>query len=201
MARPINHPAREAQRRAILKAAGRLFAQRGFHQTGMAAICKAVGMSPGALYRYFDSKAALIEGIVALERADSLCFLDSVNAEDSLHDGILEALIASLRLSVKPEAVALSLEVAAEAARNPAVEALCDEAYRVFVDRLEGMIRAAQALGTVSPDTQPHTAALVLTSAFDGLTINPAGAATIESQAMRHTLESLVAGVLGPRPT
>src|SRR5262245_65834051 len=59
-----------ARREHILDAAERCFARAGFHRTTMHDICKQAGVSPGALYVYFDSKEALIAGIAERDRAD-----------------------------------------------------------------------------------------------------------------------------------
>ena len=59
-----------ARREHILDAAERCFARTGFHRTTMQDICKMAGVSPGALYVYFDSKEALIAGITERDRAE-----------------------------------------------------------------------------------------------------------------------------------
>ncbi|MFC9897150.1 TetR/AcrR family transcriptional regulator [Nocardia sp. NPDC127579] len=43
----------------ILDAAGRLFAERGVADTGMAEVARAAGCSRATLYRYFDNRQAL----------------------------------------------------------------------------------------------------------------------------------------------
>ena len=53
----------------ILDAAERCFVRAGFHRTSVHDICKEAGVSPGALYVYFDSKEALIAGISERDRA------------------------------------------------------------------------------------------------------------------------------------
>ncbi len=53
----------EARRQQILDAAWTCFARRGYHQTTMQDICKESELSPGAIYRYFPSKEAILEGI------------------------------------------------------------------------------------------------------------------------------------------
>lgn len=60
-------PAR-AQRRAertteIVDIAARLFAERGYAETGVAELCAAVGLGRGALYHYIDSKESLVSAI------------------------------------------------------------------------------------------------------------------------------------------
>jgi AcrR family transcriptional regulator len=59
-----------ARREHILDAAERCFARAGFHRTTMQDICREAGISPGALYVYFDSKEALIAGICERDRAE-----------------------------------------------------------------------------------------------------------------------------------
>ena len=82
MARVRDSEAYEAQRNAILTAAAELFARQGFHQTGIAPICDATGMSTGGLYRYFRSKAEIIRAIVELERVQALALIDELEAAD-----------------------------------------------------------------------------------------------------------------------
>src|SRR6266851_6449324 len=66
----------ERRRQQILDAAVDCFATRGFHATSMQDIFKAAGLSAGAVYRYFPSKAALIRDIAAGVLADTLTLLD-----------------------------------------------------------------------------------------------------------------------------
>jgi AcrR family transcriptional regulator len=47
----------EARRQQILDAALACFSRRGFHQSTMQDICQEAELSPGAVYRYFRSKA------------------------------------------------------------------------------------------------------------------------------------------------
>ena len=53
----------------ILRQAAQVFRERGFHGAGMREIAKALGMTPGALYYYFESKEDLLYQvqILALE--------------------------------------------------------------------------------------------------------------------------------------
>jgi TetR/AcrR family transcriptional regulator, cholesterol catabolism regulator len=51
---------RDRQRAAILRAAARLFRDRGFAETGMRDIADAAELSPANLYHYFDGKHDLL---------------------------------------------------------------------------------------------------------------------------------------------
>ena len=57
------------RRGEILRTAAQVFRERGFHGAGMREIAKALGMTPGALYYYFESKEDLLYQvqILALE--------------------------------------------------------------------------------------------------------------------------------------
>ena len=53
-----------AQRERILDAAQKCFVSHGFHAAGMALIAETANMSPGLIYRYFDSKSTIILAII-----------------------------------------------------------------------------------------------------------------------------------------
>ncbi len=52
----------EARRQSILDAATRVFAQKGIASATMAEIASEAGISPGAIYRYFENKEDLARG-------------------------------------------------------------------------------------------------------------------------------------------
>jgi AcrR family transcriptional regulator len=52
----------EARRQSILDAASLVFSRRGFQAATMAEVAKEAGISPGAIYRYFESKDDLAHG-------------------------------------------------------------------------------------------------------------------------------------------
>ena len=51
---------REETRNALLHAAGRLFAERGYHQTTVPEIVKAAGVGHGTFYEYFRSRRDIL---------------------------------------------------------------------------------------------------------------------------------------------
>ena len=50
----------EAKRAEILRKAAAVFGRKGFHKAGMRDIARGLGMAPGALYYYFESKEDLL---------------------------------------------------------------------------------------------------------------------------------------------
>src|SRR3954470_8651647 len=51
------------KREAILDAALQLFSERGFHGTAVPLVADLAGVGAGTVYRYFDSKEALVNAV------------------------------------------------------------------------------------------------------------------------------------------
>lgn len=68
----------EARKNAILDAALRCFTRKGFHRTTMQDICRECELSPGAVYRYFRSKRALIEGVMERDMEQQTALISAV---------------------------------------------------------------------------------------------------------------------------
>ena len=64
MARVVNEVAHAARRNAILDAAQRAIATKGYEQMAIADLLDELGISSGAFYHYFDSKPALLAALV-----------------------------------------------------------------------------------------------------------------------------------------
>jgi AcrR family transcriptional regulator len=131
-----NRPTPETRRQQILDAACDCVRQAGFHGASMAEIAKAAGLSVGQIYRYFENKEAIISAIVArdlVEMREKFAEMESRPGDllDSMSEHLPEAVDKCFDLG----RAALSLEVLAEAARNPKVAAIlraADEQERVY---------------------------------------------------------------------
>jgi AcrR family transcriptional regulator len=64
MARIVNEAAHTAKRNAILDAAQRAVATKGYEQMAIADLLSELQMSSGAFYHYFDSKPALLAALI-----------------------------------------------------------------------------------------------------------------------------------------
>lgn len=53
----------------ILAASRKLFAERGFHGTAMPDIAAEAGIAPATIYRYFENKEALVNGVFRSSKA------------------------------------------------------------------------------------------------------------------------------------
>jgi AcrR family transcriptional regulator len=197
MSRKRDEAAHEAKRDEILDAAEALFVTHGFHQTGMAALCASVGMSPGALYRYFPSKTEIIRAIVERERAAVvLSFEPLVEAIDfaaALEKHVLQAIAAA----AEERYASLTLEVAAEARRDPVVAEVVQRAEDEIVERLAGILGAAKRRGAVGSTVDPEVAARLLLAVVDGSVAARPTLALLPSRRLKPTLRGLIRGLLG----
>lgn len=65
----------EAKRDAILQAALKLFAERGFHGTAVPEVSTAAGVGAGTIYRYFENKEALVNSVYCHAKSQLAAYL------------------------------------------------------------------------------------------------------------------------------
>jgi len=167
----------ESRRRQILDAAAHCFARQGFHGTTMKQIVQESGLSAGAIYNYFPSKAEIIDAI-ARERH---------TAETALLRGALEggakpvdlsalsrAFFESFASNEHRDARRVGIEVWAEALRNPSVL----DTVRRGVDEprrlLEQIVVACQARGELPQAIDPEGLARTIVAIFQGFVLQQA---------------------------
>jgi AcrR family transcriptional regulator len=91
-AKPRGTAPRPANRRqALLDAAARLFARRGFHAASMREIARAAGMLPGSLYYHVASKDELLLAVYAEGVRRIAARVDAATAQASVPWARLEA--------------------------------------------------------------------------------------------------------------
>ncbi len=192
MARTRDQARFEARRDEILQAAAGCFVRRGFHQTGMQEICAAAGMSPGALYRYFDSKDAIIEAIAEAEREENAALLAALAESRDPVAGLQAVVEAVLLAYADPDAGRLAVEVLAEAARNPRV---AEGFARNLAEMKAGVVAALEAGQTeavIDPGLATGPAAEVLIALMDGLCARSILDPAHDPQTLLPTLRTLV---------
>jgi AcrR family transcriptional regulator len=130
----------EVRRAQILRAAEACFCDGGFHPTTMAEIAARAGLSVGLIYQFFESKEALIEGIVTAAWEDQIAWLEQ-QPSDAPFD--LHA-FCTRRRDPGGRTLKLSLEIAAELSRNPPLaEALRTRQQGLFhllIDRIRATL-------------------------------------------------------------
>ena len=126
MARSKDIELEKSRKAEILSAASRCFVRAGLHQASMRQICAEAKLSAGAVYNYFASKEAIIEGLADAERAEITELAEYLNGQENC----FKAIVQTARWIVEetsPEEMQLQLEMAAEAGRNERIRTLIQQ--------------------------------------------------------------------------
>jgi AcrR family transcriptional regulator len=168
----IPDPTLAARRRAqILEAAMVCFRRRGFHQATMQEICAEARVSPGALYRYFDSKADIIGAIAQEEHAGLEPFLAKLEAEGNFLAGLLEIARLTWTKFHNAEDASLIGDVLAEAGRDRVLAEHIIATEAALRQRLSDTITIAQKRGEIAAHLDPRQVARIALAMIDGIGI------------------------------
>jgi AcrR family transcriptional regulator len=161
-----------ARRQQIIDAAYRCFAAKGFHQATMRDIYEEAGLSPGAVYHYFDSKHAIIAASFDFDyERSSRLFAAAAESEDPLGaiTDLLNFLFQGLKGAAELKAGNVNVQGWAEAVVNPTLHKTVQRVLDVCRDATTAIIRKAQAKGEIDPVIDAHAFANILLSLYYGL--------------------------------
>ena len=168
----------DARRRQILEAAVACFARNGFHQTTMQDIFRAAELSPGAVYRYFPSKAAIVQAIAAEAQATAIrvVFGGPGGPPPPLADAGTRpyAAIREIPLGEEGDRVRLAVQLFAEAVRDPEIAEHVRGVTDIARAGMGAVIRAAQDRGEVDPALDPEALARAVVALFHGFLLQRA---------------------------
>ena len=136
-----------ARREHILDAAEHCFARAGFHRTTMHDICKEAGVSPGALYVYFDSKEALIAGISERDRAEFAERLACARRRRPTSSQALRELGEQYFLEEPADSHRMCIEIGLESTRNPRVGEIFRRVDRYIAESFEKLFQQHEGRG------------------------------------------------------
>lgn len=190
-------PGRAASRCAqVLDAAAECFRLKGFHGASMADISRTAGMSAGHIYNYFDSKDAIIGGIVKRELRETMANIESLEAAPDTFHAMIEHADEGMNRSLDTRSSALKLEVLVESTRNTELATLVHEADRAALARLCELIRKGRGDRPALPEDELFARAELLIATFDGLRIralrNPQLNQDAILQVLRRQLDRLL---------
>lgn len=169
------------RRTQILNAAEACFGHAGFHRTTMQDVAAEAGMSPGNLYRYFQSKDALVAGLCERDRAELVQeFAALRDSGGDFIDAFRELGRRHFQEDQRGKA-RLCMAIWAEAARNPAIAAVQAEFDRTLTEQFELAFEAAKKQGSVHPSVDSRAVASVINKLGDGLFVRRATATDFDA--------------------
>ena len=178
----------ERQRERILDAAELCFIQSGFHAASMVHIAQTADMSAGLIYRYFDSKSAIVKAIIERHlESDQHKLIGRLNTAEDVSRIILQIFDSWRRRNDPKMNPVLMIELAAESTRDPEIahavrskdQAIELSAWRTPCAAARAVARR-QAHGGSGPQPRGH-------AAVPGRGPGPAGSARSEAATRHHT--------------
>lgn len=170
-----------ARRRQIMDAARVCFARRGFHQATIQDICQAAGLSPGAVYRYFAGKEALIAALREDDLARNTALIAAAGEERdflALVDRMVDEFYCGFDAEPGCRTGDLDIELLAEAMRSAAASAAARHSFAALRAAFDKVVRAAQARGEIAAALAPEAVSVMALSFYFGLliqkTVDPA---------------------------
>ncbi len=189
-----------ARREHILDAAEICFAHSGFHRTTMQDICKEAAISPGALYVYFASKEALIAGIAERDRTKLAGELKELSQAPDLL-AALAKLGEHYAVEEPQHKRVLSLEIGAEATRNPVVGEIFRSVDTFCLESFGELFARARAEGKIAPAIDTATIAEIIAVIGDGLLWRRAIVPDFDAKTLIPAITDLVRTLLNPIET
>jgi AcrR family transcriptional regulator len=184
-----------AQTRAALVAAGRLlFGRAGFAATSVEDLGREAGVTTGALYHHFPTKAALFEAVFELVHTDLMTASGQAAARaDGAVDSLAAAFEAFLDKVLEPDVQRIVI-TDAPAVLGPGRFTELDERYAFAA--IVAALRAASACGALRTD-DPETLARLLLGALTrgGMLIASSPEPVATRDQVAATLRALLRGL------
>lgn len=155
-------------RSAIVRAAAEAFVKHGFSGASISEIAAEAGVTKGALYFHFPSKAALGSAMIQAQREANAELEDKIRRIDGNQLDLIERMTRELagRLVADPTLRA-AMRLAVE--QGETEDAVISETYGAWERLVAEVATAARARGELAARVEPAQLARFLVSAFTGM--------------------------------
>ncbi len=140
----------------IVDAAQTLFRRRGYRAVTMEDIARELGVSKGALYRYFRTKTALLAAIQRRSREQTLAEWERLLTGGDVAEGMADSLREVFAGDIDP---GVWLALVAEAATDPVVRRLVRADQRDDLRAMRGFLDRMGRAGRLRPVEDPELVA------------------------------------------
>ena len=184
-----------ARRENILDAAQQCFARAGFHRTTIEDICRQAAISPGALYVYFDSKEALIEGLCQRDKDQ---FIEKIARLEKADDFLaaLKAIGEEYFVDDPPARRLVALEMAIEATRNPRIAVIYHSMDRFVRDSFATLFQRLKDQGRIAPALPIETLTGIFIVLGDGIWFRRSVIPDFDARDVLPTATALIGAML-----
>ncbi len=187
----------QQQRARILNAARVCFVKHGFNAASIATIAETAGMSPGLIYRYFESKNTIILAIIEQQLEEARADIAALDPGIDLVPVFQDLFARWQRADADLINPALLLEMTAEATRDPQIAKALAAADRVTGSELSGWLRAmAEKEARELSDRGTEARSFLLRCLLGGLAIRAVREPDLDPAVLRESLELILPHVL-----
>jgi len=160
---PLPTSAAEERSQEILASIRQAFAEKGFDGASMQDLARAAGMSVGNFYRYFPSKAAIVQSMCGMDLADIQKDFTDVQGSDHPLQSLREKMLSHLSEEALKDGQ-LWAEVTAASIRKPEIRQVAQQMEDTITDFLAAVFarrypaQSCRGAGTLSgpvPDADP----------------------------------------------
>jgi TetR/AcrR family transcriptional repressor of uid operon len=189
---------RDQQIHRILEAAQTCFVRSGFQGASMQQICAECGMSPGALYRYFPSKEAIVAAICEADREDDMTCFAVLHEATSAVDGLVAGAMAHITYTHEKGSAALFAEMRSESNRNATIRDTVDGHKQEIAGMIAPLVKGAIERGEIDPPVDLQTLMAILMSIGEGIAINDLPSRGIPLEQIEKAMRAMLVGMLRP---
>ena len=174
--------------------------RNGFHGTTTDDIARQAGLSAGAMYRYFDSKDAVIEALAMERHAEERALLDDALAEEDPATAIRSFVEWYFDWLADPDEQRrrrVNVHVWAEALGNPRLAAVVTAGIAPLHDAARAVEDAVRS-GSLPPTIDAEAFVRVVLALLQGFILQQAWDSTFDANRYRATVLTLLDGMLAP---
>ena len=195
---PRTYKSTSERQKELLHIAARLIAEKGIVATTIPDIAASAGLSVGAVYRHFESKAALLAALVEADAARLLAKVQKAAANCAQPTDALRAWSqAQLADLADPVELGLRAEIVALAAHDPAIrQSVCRHGAAVE-GQLRTLLAAAAKPGSFFKK-EPDAAVELIATVIDGIQVRGAVVGQIVTQAAKLVEIAIAAAIEMP---
>ena len=149
------------RRDSILKAAQRLFSEKGYHGVSIDEIARKVDVSPAILYRHFKSKQVLYDAVLQAMSAQRESYVQTIINSGTSFEDVLTGMTQVYIKSISENPDLLRIELQSLLDKNPATRDFFKNRWKSFTDYIEFSLNERLPYDTPNREITILTAALM----------------------------------------
>jgi AcrR family transcriptional regulator len=162
-------PRYQSQKRAAVRAAAAVFAEKGFHGASTTDIAERIGIKQGSLYYYFDSKEEALEDVCLYGLESYVENMDEIAGSDEPFAAQLLAIVTNHLGRYRENNEALKVHNDERLYLPPARRRRLKALGSHYREQLEAVIEEARAAGSVRDSIDSHFMAQSIIGMCNGL--------------------------------